>query len=145
MLPMLLQVEICLEVLLRFELVRSSLLDGRFESFKRLPLRQLLSQLLAAAVLEPPRSIAEHLVEDLIELHPFVVQVLHRLDQELLDLPDLALLGAGVERLELLLQAEGEGEQIAVVGAQLADNLVVSQDAARLVALNQGGQFLVRF
>ena len=145
MLPMLLQVEICLEVLLRFELVRSSLLDGRFESFKRLPLRQLLSQLLAAAVLEPPRSIAEHLVEDLIELHPFVVQVLHRLDQELLDLPDLALLGAGVERLELLLQAEGEGKQIAVVGAQLADNLVVSQDAARLVALNQGGQFLVRF
>lgn len=121
------------------------MLDGRFESFKRLPLRQLLSELLAAAVLEPPRSIVEHLVEDVIELHPFVVQVLHRLDQELLDLPDLALLGAGVERLELLLQAEGEGKQIAVVGAQLADNLMISQDAARLVALNQGGQFLVRF
>ena len=142
---MLLQVEICLEVLLRFELVRSSLLDCRFESFKRLPLRQLLSQLLPATVLEPSRSIAEHLVKYLIELHPFMVQVLHRLDQELLDLPDLALLGDGVERLELLLQAKREGKQIAVVSAQLADNLMISQNATRFVALNQSGQFLIRF
>ena len=78
----------------------------------------------------------DHSIEDCVELHPLVVEVLDALDQELFSLADLGLLFACVKLLHLLLEAERELQQITVVFAQLADDSVVRKDAASLEPLD---------
>ena len=53
-----------------------------------------------------------------------MVQVFHGLHEELLDLTDLVLLRGLIELLELLLQAKSEAKQIAIVGLELADDVM---------------------
>lgn len=53
-----------------------------------------------------------------------MVKVLDRLYEKLLDLTDLVLLRGLIELLELLLQAKSEAKQIAIVGLELADDVM---------------------
>lgn len=84
------------------------------------------------------------MIESIIELHALVVQVFDGLDEQLFDLLDLVLLLALVERLQFSLQPECEREQVTVLFADFSHDLMVQQDAADFVTLNQRGQFLVR-
>lgn len=95
-----------LQVLLRPQLIRSSLLDRRFKSLERLSFRQFLRQLLSSTMRQPSDAIVNYLIKGLIELHSLMVQVLDGLNKQLLDLSNLRLLCTRVQRLKLLLQTE---------------------------------------
>ena len=114
----------CLQILLRLQLVRLSLLHRWLEGFLRLTVSQNLVQLLRPALDEPLGPISDQSVEAFIELHALVVKVLDRLYEKLLDLTDLVLLRGLIELLELLLQAKSEAKQIAIVGLELADDVM---------------------
>ena len=53
-----------------------------------------------------------------------MVEILDRLHKKLFHLSDLCLLLTLIERLELLLQTEGERQQVAVVCLKLADDMM---------------------
>ena len=117
--------------------------NGRLECLERFTFSETGSQLFRPAELEPLGAAICHLIETLIELHPLVIQVLHRLYKKLLHLANLLLLLARIQRFKLLLQSKGETEQITVVSLQLADDRVAPQNPSRLVPLNQSAQFLM--
>lgn len=65
-----------------------------------------------------------------------MVEILDRLHKKLFDLSDLCLLLTLVKRLKLLLQTEGERQQVAVVSLELANDMMAFQDASGLVCLD---------
>ena len=65
-----------------------------------------------------------------------MVKILDRLHKKLFDLSDLGLLLTLIERLKLLLQTEGERQQVAVVSLELANDMMAFQDASGLVCLD---------
>ena len=74
-----------------------------------------------------------------------MVKILDRLHKKLFDLSDLGLLLTLIERLKLLLQTEGERQQVAVVCLEFTHYMMAFQDASGLVGLNQAAQFPLGF
>ena len=83
-------------------------LVGRFEGFLWLARGQKLGKLLGATLHKPVFCTIKKSIEAFIELHALMIEVFHRLDKQLLDLPHLLALLTWVKRLQLLLKSKCE-------------------------------------
>ena len=95
-----------------------------------------------STLFKPELTTVLHLIENSVELFPLVIQVLHRLHQESLDLPELRVLRQLIQCLQFHLKTECKREQVRVLRSQRAHHGMVIQDAPRLIPLDQSTQFL---